>query len=538
MRCARSLLWLLGGLLAQAAAAQERLPSFDELEAQGAVIGEIRVDTQDIFDLDDPRENNRVFRAANRLHVNTRPWVIRRLLLFKTGDRLSHRVIDETVRIIRSQSSVYDAQIRPVRYANGIVDLEVRTRDTWTLEPGVSLNRSGGKTTGSFRVKEGNLAGTGTSMALEREKQVERTGSHVQLAHEHLFDGWTSLSFDRASFSDGSSLSLAAARPFYSLDTRWAAGASFSRFDRTDSLYRNGDVIGDYRHAHRGGDAFAGWSPGRVGRWTQRFSAGVTYAEDTYVADPGRAPPVAIPANRTIAGPYLRHELIEDDFVEVTNRDRIQRPEYLAMGFQSSIQLGRSLAAFGATDQPWLLSASLGKGLRAGPGQLLGAASYAAQYGSALGDVRSLGTSLRYFAPQSRSFLLYLAGATDTVRTASAADELLLGGDSGLRGYPLRYQSGTRRAVFTAEERYYTDWYPLRLFRVGWAAYWDVGRAWGGEVPNATPGWLADVGFGLRILNARTSFGSVVHIDLAFPVHRTDPGIKARQLVVTGSSTF
>jgi hemolysin activation/secretion protein len=124
------------------------------------------------------------------------------------------------------------------------------------------------------------------------------------------------------------------------------------------------------------------------------------------------------------------------------------------------------------------------------------------------------------------------------VRTASAADELQLGGGTGVRGYPLRYQSGTRRATFSVEERYYTDWYPFRLFRVGWAVYYDLGRAWGGELPNATPGWLSNVGFGLRILNARASFGNVLHIDLAFPVHRTDPNLKARQFVVQASASF
>ena len=60
----------------------------------------------------------------------------------------------------------------------------------------------------------------------------------------------------------------------------------------------------------------------------------------------------------------------------------------------------------------------------------------------------------------------------------------------------------------------------------------------GGELPNTTPGWLSNVGFGVRIVSARASFGNVVHLDLAFPVHRTDPHIKARQLVVMTGKTF
>jgi len=140
--------------------------------------------------------------------------------------------------------------------------------------------------------------------------------------------------------------------------------------------------------------------------------------------------------------------------------------------------------------------------------------------------------------PQTGAYLLYFAASTDLVRSPNIADELTLGGDSGLRGYPLRYQRGTHRQLFTVEERYYTDWYPLRLFRVGFAAYYDTGRAWGSQLGNANNAWLNDIGFGVRFLSTRASFGNVLHIDIAFPLHRTDPTIKPRQLLVTTAKTF
>ena len=538
MPTARLLAWLLAGLAPLAALAQEKMPSFAELEAAGAVIGDIKVETDDIFDLEDPKESNFFYRTANRLHIRTRPWVIRRLLLFKSGDRVNRAVIRETERVIRGWNIVYDVAIRPVRYENGVVDIVVRTRDTWTLSVNASFSRSGGANSGGFGIKESNLAGTGTVIAFDRSQDVDRTGSHVQLAHAHLFDGWTTVAFDRSNFSDGYSTAFIAARPFYSLDTRWAAGVSGSRFERTDSLYRNAEVIGKYRHDGTSGEGYAGWSPGRVGRWTQRLSGGVSYNEDRYVVDPTQPPPTAIPPDRTFAGPFARYEVIEDDYLEVTNRELIQRPEYIAMGLHSTLQLGRSLASFGATEEPWLLSGSLSKGFSAGTGQILASASFAGQWGTQTGDVRTIGASTRYYQPLEGALLFYFAASLDAVKPASAADELLLGGDNGVRGYPLRYQAGTKRAVFTVEERYYTDWYPLRLFRVGWAVYYDLGRAWGGELPNATPGWLSNVGVGLRILSARASRGNVVHIDLAVPMHRTDPNIDPYQLVVMTGKTF
>ena len=53
------------------------------------------------------------------------------------------------------------------------------------------------------------------------------------------------------------------------------------------------------------------------------------------------------------------------------NRDLIQRPEYLQMGVHSTMQIGRSLAAFGATEQPWQFSEELSKGFRVKGGHQL-----------------------------------------------------------------------------------------------------------------------------------------------------------------------
>ena len=532
--------WIVCASLAAAGAAfaQDRLPTFAELERAGALIGQIKVDTHNIFDLEDPDENKFPYRAANFLHIKTRPWFIERYLLFKPGERVSLRLIEETERLIRANSTVYEVEIRPVRYQNGVVDIEVMTRDTWTLQPSIRVKREGGANSGSFTLKESNLAGTGTSLGIERSSDVDRTGTELTLQHDHLLDGWTSIALKRATFDDGSTASFSIQRPFYALDTRWAAGASAARFDRLDSFYQAGQNVAQYRHQGALAEAFGGWSRGLIDGWTQRYTAGVSYQSDEYAFDLGRPPPPQLPTDRTLAGPFVRYEARQDDFLQVVNRDLIQRPEYLTMGLQAILQVGRSLAVFGATEQPWQLATSASKGFRLAPGhQLLTSASFNGQYGGA-GDVRTFGGAARYFAPQSGKFVAYLAASTDHVRSPNQADELLLGGDNGLRGYPLRYQRGEHRLLFTAEERYYTDWYPLRLFRVGAAVFYDVGRAWGPQTPNPVNGWLSDVGIGLRFLSARASFGNTLHVDLAFPVHNADPSVSSVQLLIKTAKTF
>jgi hypothetical protein len=66
----------------------------------------------------------------------------------------------------------------------------------------------------------------------------------------------------------------------------------------------------------------------------------------------------------------------------------------------------------------------------------------------------------------------------------------------------------------------------------------DVGRVWG-AAPLASPsyGYLEDVGFGLRIGNARSGFGNVVHVDVAFPIN-APPGIDKVQFLVQTQASF
>src|SRR6266853_1042889 len=203
-----------------------KIPSFAELEAAGAVIGEVRVDSDNIFDLADEKENALLYRAANALHIQTRAAVIRRQLLFKPGERVSVRLIEETERLMRSNRIFYDVSIVPAAYHEGVVDIEVRTRDTWTLEPGVSASRAGGVNKTTSSVLDTNFLGTGVLFGTSRFRDADRSGTEYHFSAPHLFDGWTAVNYLHAQLSDGETRTASIARPFYALDTRWTAGFS------------------------------------------------------------------------------------------------------------------------------------------------------------------------------------------------------------------------------------------------------------------------------------------------------------------------
>lgn len=515
------------------------VPDFAELERAGAVIGKIHIKPQNIFDLTDETENSAFFRWVNRLHIPTLASVVERALLFKSGDRVSRQQIDETERLLRSSSTRYDVNIKPVAYDDGVVDIEVTTRDTWTLNVTGSFSRSGGNNKTSFGIVEQNLWGTGTSVGYTQTTDLDRRGYEFSLSNTQLFDGWTNLNFLRGRFDDGKRTSVAIDRPFYSLDTRWAARAEWHQTDRIDAIYNAGNIASEYRHQIHSAELSGGWSPGLVNGWTQRYSAGTLVNDNSYRAEAGRAAPLPLPADNKLRAVFLRMNLIEDAFIKVKNYTRIERAEYLDLGFNAQLQVTLPTLAMGATRSHALFSVTANNGYRFDTNRVLLAGALLERRIATTGKpMTQAGFSLKYYAPQAARSLFYASVTADRITGGGIADQLMIGGQLGLRGYPTRYQAGEQRVLMSNEKRAFTDWYPLRLLRVGGAVFFDSGRAWGGPNQNKlNGGLLSDVGVGLRVALDRTAFANMLHVDLAAALNRA-PGIKPLQLLVKSEFSF
>ena len=520
------------------ARAQQSLPTFAELEAAGARIGEIHVRTADIFDLNDPRENNFLFRLANKLHFVTRPEVIRRVLLFDTGEPVLVQKIAETERLLRSYHYLYDVTIRPSAVRDGVADIEVVTRDTWSLDLGFSASREGGENKGRIAVAEENLLGTGISLGVSYSSDVDRTGTTFNIADSNVLGTRGAVSYSYARNDDGHGQSLSLQRPFYALDARWAAGLNASESDGTEALYNAGNSVAEYRHRQQRVETFGGWSAGLIKGWTRRYTVGLLHQDDRYALEPDKTAPERLPSDLKLVGPFVRFDLIQDEYRQDTNLNLIGRVEDFAMGLQAGAQLGRALESLGSTRDAWTYSAGISNGFDITKSSfLLTRISTAGRYADE-GENQSVSAAARYYLRHGRHLVYYAALSADAVHNPDIPGPLDIGGDNGLRGYPLRYQAGERRVLFTTEARGYTDWYPFRLFRVGVAVFYDHGRAWKGENQNTVnSGWLRDVGFGLRLLSARTSKGNVLHADFAFPLD-PDPSIDRVQFLVKTKVAF
>ncbi|MFL6262024.1 MAG: POTRA domain-containing protein [Thermoanaerobaculia bacterium] len=523
----------------------------------GSVIGEVRVAAKDIFDPEDPGENRKLFRFANRLHRTTRAGVIERQLLFKPGDVFSPELIAESARLLRTNEYLYDVDIQPVLREDGKVDVEVTTRDVWTLQGGASFGRAGGRNSASFSVNDSNFLGTGKEVSLARIGTIDRTSNLVRYTDPNLLGSRVRLLASYADNSDGGRQRLEVERPFYSLDTRWAAGVRGFRDDRLESLYTLGKAETFFRHQTNFVEAYGGYSPGLLDGVTHRWEAGFTYSRDDFsrstrfpssvgLGKLGKGPSslFPLPPDRVLAYPWVRFESVQSRYVVEKDLDRIQRSEDLNLGRQYSLLLGLSSPTFGGDGTRWVAQTALSDGWRPTPGQIVlfqvGASTRWSQR-----DAENLvaGGRVRYYLRDLGSQVFYASLGADLAHRLDGEDQLLLGGDSGLRGYPLRYQAGDRRFLLTLEQRFYSDREVFHLAHLGAAVFFDAGQAWFVDTLTQRDRSLRqqrqvlkDIGFGLRIASSRSSRGAVLHLDVAFPLDGNNSIQRVQWLVSTGET--
>ena len=516
------------------------LPTDAQLEAAGARIGGIEIDTIQIFDLSNPEDNHWLFRTADRLHKRTRVSAIAAQLLFRRGDRYSRRLLDETARNIRLNSSfLREPVIRPIRYHDNIVDIVVITHDVWTLQPGISFGRSGGTNRSSVDISDANFLGYGKSIELGHGQDVDRSSSFLKWVDPNVWGShWTDAALYSRN-SDGTVWGLGASEPFYSLEARNAGGGDVGDTHSVFTRYRLGRAYDAYDDDRRTADLFVGRALRVTELWTERLMLGWRVDRSRFGAPNNHTPLAPLPQNRDLSYPFARMQWIQNHYETTSDLDLIARTEDVHFGLDASVGLGIATPVFGSDRTSLLADTEINYGWQIAEAQQLFLASRLASRfeDGALHDAIITCSSSYYFSTSDHTRML-VRFSGDAGHNLDGDHTLQLGGDTGLRGYPLRYQNGNQRALLTLEERLYTDYYLFRLVNLGAAAFYDMGRTWGTTlVPTPQLGLLKDVGVGLRLGNARSSFGSVIHIDLAVPLDRSS-SISAVQFLVSTQQSF
>ena len=489
-------------------------------------INQVHITRLPIFDESNEEENNWLYRLANRLHSLTREDHIRELLLFDQDSDYTAREIQESARILRNQSHLYDANIHRVSTCDDSVDLEVVTRDVWSLTLDTSISRSGGENDYRFGIGENNLFGTGQKISVFTEEDDERQSTSFSYQDRNVRGSRIRTSLLLQDSDDGNLYGARVFLPFYALDTRRAWGISANQTERIDTQYFRGENASEVQHDIKDLSIFYGFSKGLVDGKAQRLSIGYRYRDETFEPTADLPPPATLPISKELSYPFVNLEIVEDNYTTAFNLDQINRTEDLHLGYTLNVNFGYAADGLGSDQDRLVYGGRFNDTVLYTKKVLLrhevrweGIYNYDTDRSE---DV-VINYDMTFFRSQTshRSFFAELKLLW--TENLDSHRQILLGGENGVRGYDRRLQAGDRSVVLTLEERQYTNYHLLNLAYLGFAVFIDIGRAWNPDFDEGfDDDYLASAGFGIRLASSKSDSSRVIHIDFAFPLSNQD----------------
>lgn len=539
---------LLGGLERAALARALRQRGLRLVRAPaGRTIGAIHVVTLPVLG-----DEVGFLRIANALHAESRPAVIRRELVFGPGEPWDPDRIEESVRRLRdplTTSVAVVVAVAPVDGAADRVDALVVTRDVWSLR----TNYNGELQDGTFTflqisLSENNFLGRRKLAALAfRMDQATFTLGPLFVdknAFGHHYDVRLSGGplWNRDSREvEGSQSTVAVSRPLWSLATKWGAylewnhrfaierrflGAGVRTYDAPstpddDALpwaYRN-------RTWSIAASGVRAW--GRAVKHRAKFGYDLASERPRVLDDfAGSAAARAdfeaevLPRSERSGRAWVGYEVFTPRYRDLRDVDTFDLAESQRFGPRAQVVVGAAPRWLGS-DQSFATVALDGSyALAVGDdGAVTAAASASGRYdGGALID-RAVSSSLRLVAPRLGPLRVISEARVSGYFREESNRRFTVGGDAGLRGFPVGAFVGQRAAVWQTEVR--TPSLRIALgMRWGLVGFYDLAGV-GDTV--ATVDLHHDVGIGVRSLTPQLS-SEVFRVDLAVPLDGRDRG--------------
>jgi hypothetical protein len=484
---------------------------------QGKVIRSVTINKLPVFGptVQDTtrRSSNWLLQTANKLHFQTRDWVIHKNLIFAAGDQVDAETLYDNERLLRSLSYIRDVRIRleEVPDKPDMVEVYIISQDVFPL----SLDAGRGPfSTYQLQVQNNNIFGIGhrlgTGMALRRggSPAIGYLGAYTV---ENLGGTFIDATLSGGYTDIDKSVGLSLQRPFFTPDTRWAGGLDIQRNERLSVLPHRNPLL----------DTLIWWSHNWVDLW-----AAHAFPIRSRVYHPGGRQALVV------AGRATRINHRESPGAEMENRDFFVDRKVLlsSVGWvQRRYRRDAFIYGFGITeDVPLgsLLNLTLGTELqerhsgfgqlRAGWGTYLPQAGYlnislaTGQFfgGESRAERRTRHAAASWISPLiplKRYKMRQLLDIDYMYGDRRYSYEFLSVGNREVRGIRNVYLRGTQRTIASAETIIFSPWQAFG-FRIASFAFADVG------VLNESPQFslkgsaVQGYGLGLRVRNENLTF--------------------------------
>ena len=439
----------------------------------------------------------------------TRPEVIRRELLFATGERLDTNLVQESERNLRRLLFLGDVRVRmlPPTSTADSTDISVEVSDLYSraispLFAGVVGEVSYGLVVldynflGRGQVVQGtarNDAVTGKSAGLlYREPRL--LGSHIGFRTQ----------FELA--EEGNLATFSLAQPYYSLSSRWRFGVALGSSENLVRQYSSGELTTRYRSRLGSAGIWAGHSAGD--RIKIRPSIRLDLSDRVFEQS---SPFVHTPENQRRVVVRTAILIWKPRYARTRFLQALGRTEDLQIGSWGGASLSLSHRALGSDRTFPAFAIQIAPRLNPRPGLYL-FSSFFASSRTADGTWSNFVTtsSLQVFLRILQVHSLILRGSYAAIARPDDPTQYLLGLNRGLRGYPPRSFDGRQRLLFNLEARPTIKRDPLYV--LAGAVFFDAGEAWyDGEEIDLKPA----AGTGVRIGLPRIYDAPILRADLA-----------------------
>lgn len=447
---------------------------------------------------------------ANRLHIQTRDRIIRNELLVWEGAIYRDDLVDESERNLRKLPTLGEVYITRDTVSGDRIDLQVHTRDKWSLLLGGSYKQAGGITTTRLTLQEHNLVGLGQVFRVSYNRRSDRIrpyGREILFSDRRLLGSRWATSWRYSSAEELDIQAFSVRRGYFSEASTWAGGMFANRLIYRPRYYEAGRLTRVFEISQNNTGLWGSRSFGDTLKL--RLGSAITHTR-TKTTDLPLRPIHNLDLVTVAISPRFA------TFYQERYLDNFGRIEDVAEGFLLNLILGANLYRSDSVTARRYYRCDLKLARRLTPSVFAGAqvswSAFASDY--ALEDQLTWVTIHGYFKHAPRHLLTArLQGAWG--RNWSPYRQFVLGSLTGLRGYPAYAFNGEKLLLVNLEERFFS---PLKLwiFRFGGLLFIDVGTVqrtgepWG--LDSLHPAW----GFGIRIENTVQHGSGILRVDFAF----------------------